>query len=68
MLLNMLPNIRNARQQQKAMQRILAEARKHCTACPLDAMLTLRLVCVILPQLVLSISIICEVGREKQNS
>lgn len=49
MLLNMLPNIRNTRQQQKAMQRILAEARKHFTTCPLDAMLTLTLVCVILP-------------------
>jgi len=45
----MLPNIRNTRQQQKAMQRILAEARKHSTARPLDAMLTLTLVCVILP-------------------
>lgn len=49
MLLNMLPNVRNTRQHQKAMQCILAEARKHFTACPLDAMLTLTLVCVILP-------------------
>lgn len=49
MLLNMLPNIRNVRRQQKAMQGILAEAGKHFIACPLDAMLTLTLFCGILP-------------------